>query len=211
MREDEAPFAEVTGYYGGRDRRWVMQVRAITRRAKPVFHTVLSGAEVWNAVGFTAEAAIFSAVRKSIPEVVAVYLPHGGCGFYEAVVQVGARRPGLGAEVIRETFRAFRSLQRVVVVDADVDLRDAIDVDWAITTRFKAETGLVVMPGEEGHILNPVVKIAADGKSGTVTKVGIDATVPLDDDPKKFERVRFKPVDLSRYTIRSSRPVRARR
>lgn len=201
VREAEGPFAEVTGYYAGRDRRRVMKVKAITRRKSPVFHTVLSGTEVWNAVGFTAEAAIFSAVNARIPEVCAVFLPPGGCGFYQAVVQVKNTRPAIAQDVIRETFNAFRSLQRVVVVDTDVNIFDAVDVDWAITTRFNADTGLVVLPNEEGHILNPVVKVNPDGKGGTVTKIGIDALVPYHEDREKFERVEFKRVDLARYDI----------
>jgi len=201
-REPEAPFAEVTGYYGGRDKRWVMRVKAITRRKRPVFHTVLSGQEVWNAVGFTAEAAIFHAVRSRIPEIRAVFLPPGGCGFYEAVVQVENTRPGIGQEVIRETFRAFRSLQRVIAVDPDVDIHNPVDVDWAVTTRFNADRDLIVLPGEEGHILNPMVTVDADGKGGRITKVGMDAMIPYEDrTSEKFERVRFKEVDLVKYDI----------
>jgi 2,5-furandicarboxylate decarboxylase 1 len=124
------------------------------------------------------------------------------------VVQVRKPRPGIAQEVIRATFRAFRSLQRVTVVDSDVDLFDASDVDWAITTRFDAAAGLVVLPNEEGHILNPVVRINPDGKGGTVTKIGIDATVPPGADAAKFERVEFKRVDLARYDIRAARPRR---
>jgi len=202
LREPEAPFAEVTGYYGGRDRRWVMRVRKITRRRKPLFHTVLSGQEVWNAVGFTAEAAIFHAVHGKIPEVKAVYLPPGGCGFYQAVVQVANRRPGIGKDVIAATFAAFGSLQRVVVVDTDVNLYDAVDVDWAITTRFDADRDLVILPDQPGHILNPIVRADADGRGGRVTKVGIDALVPFDAERDRYARVKFKDVDLSSYDIR---------
>jgi 2,5-furandicarboxylate decarboxylase 1 len=202
VREYEAPFAEVTGYYGGRDKRWVMKVKAITRRKHPVFHTVLSGREVWNAVGFTAEAAIFHAVKAKIPQLKAVFLPPGGCGFYQAVVQVENSRPGVGQDAIRETFRAFRSLQRVIAVDTDVNIHDPVDVDWAVTTRFNADTGLIVLPGEEGHILNPMVHVNADGKGGTVTKVGMDAMVPYHEQNQKFERVRFREVDLTDYDIK---------
>lgn len=200
VREMEAPFAEVTGYYGQPDRRWVMRVKAITRRAQPVFHTVLSGQEVWNAVGFTAEAAIFSALKAKIPEVRAVYLPPGGCGFYAAVVQVENTRPGLGPEVIQGTFAAFKSLQRVTVVDTDVDLFDAVDVEWAVTTRFDPAKDLIVLPDQEGHILNPVVKINPDGKGGTITKLGIDAMAPYQGG-FPFQRVRFQDVDLRRFDI----------
>lgn len=206
VREPEGPFAEVTGYYAGRDRRWVMKVKAITRRAEPVFHTVISGMEVWNAVGFTAEAAIYHAVKRAIPELVAVYLPHGGCGFYEAVVQVRNTRKDIGKEAIRETFRAFRPLQRVVVVDTDVDLRNAVDVDWAITTRFDPDRDLVILPGEDGHILNPMVAINPDGKGGTVTKMGMDALVPYGAPRERFERVKFRDVDLARYEIVENQP-----
>ena len=202
VREFEAPFAEVTGYYGGRDKRWVMKVNAITRREKPVFHTILSGQEVWNAVGFTAEAAIFHAVNTKIREVRAVFLPPGGCGFYEAGGQGENTRPGIAQDVIRETFRAFRSLQRVIAVDTDVDIYSAVDVDWAVTTRFNPDTDLMVLQGEEGHILNPMVTLDPDGKGGKVTKVGMDAMVPYDQKGEKFERVRFLEVDLERYDIK---------
>lgn len=202
VREFEAPFADVTGYYTERDKRWVMKVNAITRREKPVFHTILSGQEVWNAVGFTAEAAIFHAVNAKIPEVKAVFLPPGGCGFYEAVVQVENTRARIGQDVIRETFRAFRSLQRVIAVDTDVDIFNPVDVDWAVTTRFNADTDLMVLPGEEGHILNPMVTLNPDGKGGTITKVGMDAMVPFDQKGGKFERVQFQEVDLKRYDIK---------
>jgi len=201
-REYEAPFAEVTGYYGGRDKRWVMKVKAITRRKHPVFHTVLSGQEVWNAVGFTAEAAIFHAVKAKIPQLKAVFLPPGGCGFYQAVVQVENSRPGVGQDAIRETFRAFRSLQRVIAVDTDVNIHDPVDVDWAVTTRFNADTGLIVLPGEEGHILNPMVHVNPDGKGGTVTKLGMDAMIPYHEQNEKFRRVRFREVDLTNYDIK---------
>jgi 2,5-furandicarboxylate decarboxylase 1 len=200
VREPEAPFAEVTGYYGQRADRWVMRVKAITRRRAPVFHTVLSGREVWNAVGFTAEAAIFAALRERIPEVRAVHLPPGGCGFYAAVVQVENTRPGLGPEVIRGAFAAFRSLQRVTVVDTDVDLFDAVDVEWATTTRFDPGKDLLILPDQEGHILNPVVRVDADGKGGRITKVGIDAMAPFDGG-FAFRRVRFADVDLGRHDI----------
>jgi 2,5-furandicarboxylate decarboxylase 1 len=202
VREEEGPFAEVTGYYASREKRLVMKVKAITHREKPIFHSLLSGQEVWNAVGFTAEAKIFFMVKKKVPQLRAVYLMPGGCGFYAAVVQVATSlEQDVGKKAIQETFKTFPPLQRVIAVDTDVDLYDPIDVDWAITTRFNPDKDLIIMKRQAGHILNPMVQVRKDGKSGTVTKMGIDATVPV---PRtsRFERVKFKDVNLQDYEIR---------
>jgi len=200
VRQAEGPFAEVTGYYASRAKRWVMRVLAVTRRKNPVFHSLLSGKEVWNAVGFTAEAKIFSLVKQKIPQLKAVYLDHGGCGFYGVVIQLDKDQAGIGKEAIKETFKAFEPLQRVVVVDNDVDLYDPNEVNWAITTRFNPDRDLIILPDQTGHILNPMVKINPDGKGGTVTKMGIDATAPY---PRtdNFRRVSFMDVNLKNYTI----------
>jgi len=194
VREPEGPFAEVTGYYGKRDSRWVMQVKAITHQRNPIFHSVLSGQEVWNAVGFTAEAKIFVTVNQKVPALKAVYLPPGGCGFYKAVIQLDKSREGIQDEAIRETFKAFPSLQWVVAVDKDVNIYDPVDVDWAITTRFNAKKGFITLPDQPGHILNPMVE------EGLVTKIGVDATAPY---PRTdtFERVQFQDVTLKNYKI----------
>ena len=200
VKEPEGPFAEVTGYYASRDKRWTMRVKAITHRKNPVFHSLLSGQEVWNAVGFTAEAKIFATVRKKVPQLKAVYLSPGGCGFYGAVVQVAKDGPTVGLDAIRETFDAFKPLQRVVAVDTDVNLYDPIDVNWALTTRFNPDTDLILMENQWGHILNPMVKINPDGKGGTVTKMGMDATAPYPPSDR-FERVSFKEVSLDDYEI----------
>lgn len=200
VREREGPFAEVTGYYASRGKRWVVRVLALTRRERPVFHSLLPGKEVWNAVGFTAEAKIFSMVSQKVPQLRAVYLDHGGCGFYGAVIQLNKNRAGIGKVAIKEAFRAFEPLQRVVAVDTDVDLYDPNDVNWAITTRFDPDKDLVILPNQTGHILNPMVKIDPDGKGGTVTKMGIDATAPYPM-TEKFRRVEFMEVDLGDYEI----------
>lgn len=91
------------------------------------------------------------------------------------------------------------------MVDGDVDIFDPVDVEWAITTRFNADTGLLVLPNEEGHILNPMVTIAPDGSSGTITKLGMDATIPPGD-KQRFERVLYKAVDLDDYDIAAREP-----
>lgn len=199
-REMEGPFAEVTGYFASREKRWVMRVLAITHRKDAIFHSLLSGQEVWNAVGFTAEAKIFVTVKKKIPQLKAVYLDHGGCGFYGTVIQLEKDRAGIGKEAIKETFKVFESLQRVVAVDSDVNLYDPNDVNWAITTRFNPDTDLVILENQPAHILNPMVRINPDRKSGTVTKMGVDATVPYPR-TKAFERVSFRDVHLKNYEI----------
>jgi 2,5-furandicarboxylate decarboxylase 1 len=200
VREREGPFAEVTGYYASQGKRWVMRVKTITHQKSPVFHSLLSGQEVWNALGFTAEAKIYATVKKKIPELRAVYLNPGGCGFYGAVVQVEKAREGIGKQAIMETFKAFSTLQRVVGVDTDVDVYDPVDVDWAITTRFNPDTDLIILKNQPGHILNPMVRRNKDGKGGTVTKIGLDATAPYPR-TRKFERLRFKDINLKDYQI----------
>ena len=194
VREPEGPFAEVTGYYAQMDKRWVMQVKAITHQRNPVFHSVLSGQEVWNAVGLTAEAKIFVTVNKEVPDLKAVYLPPGGCGFYGAVIQLDKSKEGVQEKAILETFKSFPSLQWVVAVDTDVNIYDAVDVEWAFTTRFNAKKGFIILKDEPGHILNPMVQ------GGLVTKIGVDATAPY---PRTsaYERVKFKEVNLKDYVI----------
>ena len=195
VREPEGPFAEVTGYYGQLDNRWVMRVKTITHQKNPIFHSVLSGQEVWNAVGFTAEAKIFVTVKSKVPDLKAVYLPPGGCGFYGAVIQLEKSKEGVQDQAILETFKAFPSLQWVVAVDIDVNIYDPIDVEWAYTTRFNAQKGFIILKDQEGHILNPMVQ------GGLVTKVGVDATAPYPRTPP-FERVKFKEVNLKDYVIK---------
>jgi len=195
VREPEGPFAEVTGYYAQKEKRWVMQVKAITHQRNPVFHSLLSGQEVWNAVGLTAEAKIFVTVNKEVPDLKAVYLPPGGCGFYGAVIQLEKSKEGVQDKAIHETFKAFSSLQWVVAVDSDVNLYDAVDVEWAFTTRFNAKKGFIILKDDPGHILNPMVE------GGLVTKIGVDATAPF---PRTsaFERVKFKEVNMKNYVLR---------
>jgi 2,5-furandicarboxylate decarboxylase 1 len=81
IRESEGPAAEVTDYYAQQDKRWVVHVKAVTRREKPIYHTIILGREVYNAVGLMAESSIFNQVSQLVPGVKAVFLTYGGCGF----------------------------------------------------------------------------------------------------------------------------------
>ncbi len=194
IRELEGPAAEVTGYHAQPDRRWTVRVKALTRRQEPIWHHIIPGREVYNAVGLMAEASIYRTVKRLVPALQDVYLSHGGCGFYHAIIQLKKDREGIQRNAILATFAAFPSLKMVVAVDEDVNIWDPVDVEWAMATRFRPERGIILVPEAAGHELNPTT----DGGIGT--KMGVDATSPY---PRtfRFERVQFQPVDLSKYTI----------
>jgi 2,5-furandicarboxylate decarboxylase 1 len=194
---DEGPFAEVTGYYARREPRPVVRVRAIHARPNPVFQTILSGAEVWNSVGLLGEANVLATLKRQIPGVQDVYFTHGGCGFYHAVVSLAQKRAGWGKQAIMATFAAFPPLKMVTVVDDDVNIRDASDVEWAMATRLDAKAGIVTIDKVFGHGLNPGFPDYLG------TKVGFDCTRPY---PHSYEydRAAYRHVSLDDVEITHS-------
>jgi 2,5-furandicarboxylate decarboxylase 1 len=187
--EPEGPFAEVTGMYAQRDDRWVVKVNAISHRRKPIFHTLLSGKEVYNSVGLLGEAAVFRAVSQEVPSVTGVYFTHGGGGFYHAVVSMAKSSDGEPKLAIEATMKAFPPLKQVTVVDDDVNIYDASDVEWAMAQRWRPDSGTFMYPNQKGHELN------ATFPDGTGTKVGFDATCPYPKSPR-YERIAFLDVEV---------------
>ena len=194
VREPEGPFGEVSGYYATKDNRWVVHIKAITRRNNPIIHTLLPGAEVYNYVGLTAEAAVFRSVSAKMGGILNIHLAHSGGGFYTAVVQMEPKEPGLVKQAIMATFDAFPPLQIVTVVNSDIDIFDAVDVQWAMATRFNPDKDMIILPNSYGHELNPQVE------NGKVTKIGFDCTCPIPR-PASFTRVAFKETDLNKYSV----------
>ena len=193
-REWEGPFAEVTGYYGLKGKRWVIKVKGITRRKEPIYHTILAGKEIWNSVGLLAEASTWRLLTGLIPGVTGVHFSHGGCGFYHCIVRIKKTREGMGKNAIMAAFSALPAMKMVTVVDDDVDIYNPEEVEWAMATRLNAEKGLVVIKDAVGHELNPSTQ------GGVGTKIGFDATCPYPRE-EKYERIQAKQVDLSKYQI----------
>jgi 2,5-furandicarboxylate decarboxylase 1 len=154
-----------------------------------VFQSILSGKEVYNSVGLLGEANVLNLLQIQVPGVKDVYFPHGGCGFYSAVVQIDQQRAGWARQAILATFAAFPPLKIVTVVDDDVDIYDPSDVEWALATRLDPRGGIIVLDDIFGHGLNPSFPDYLGNK------VGFDATQPHPH-RQEFERAKVKEVSL---------------
>ncbi len=193
IREPEGPYAEVTGYYASRDPRWVFEVTAISRRRKPIFHTILTGHEVRQAYASVAEAGVFEQIRSAVPNVTAVHFSDGSVP-YSLVVQLDTSGDGTPRDAIDAAYGSLVFLKTVTVVDTDVNIFDIGDVEWAVATRCRYETDQLQLPECDGHRLNPMVE------QGKWVRVGIDATVPLPR-KEKYVRAAMQDIDLSNFAI----------
>ncbi|MEM1990498.1 MAG: UbiD family decarboxylase, partial [Candidatus Bathyarchaeia archaeon] len=87
------------------------------------------------------------------------------------------------------------SLKHAVIVDADINVFNPEEVEWAIATRFQGDEDLLIIRNARGSTLDP----SADMETGLTTKVGIDATRPLGAEKEKFEKAR---IPLTERAIR---------
>ena len=179
VHEPEGPFGEFTGYASHRSTQNVFVAHRIRMRRDAYYHSVVSGMSRDHILisCITREGELLNALRKNLPNVRAVHVPHKTCGAFMAIVSMKKISDGEPKMAMLNALGTELYTKYVIVVDEDVDIHDMDDVMWALATRVRAEKDILMMPGVKSAIIDPT----SDPKTFTVTKMGIDATAPLDD------------------------------
>jgi UbiD family decarboxylase len=176
VHEPEGPFSEFTGYASYRSTQNVFVAHRIRMRRDALFHSVTSGMSRDHILisCITREGEILNALRRNLPNVRAVHVPHTTCGAFMAFISMKKIADGEPQMAIMATLGTELYTKYVVVVDDDVDIFSVNDVLWAVATRMRADKDIVFIPGAKGAILDPT----SDPENFTLTKMGIDATRP---------------------------------
>jgi UbiD family decarboxylase len=176
VHEPEGPFGEFTGYASYRSTQNVFVAHRIRMRRDAMFHSVTSGMSRDHILisCITREGEILNTIRRNLPNVRAVHVPHTTCGAFLAIVSMKKTAEGEPQMAMMATFGTELYTKYVIVVDEDVDIFNMNDVMWAVATRVRAEKDIIFIPGAKGAILDP----SSDPETFTLTKMGIDATKP---------------------------------
>jgi len=176
VREPEGPFSEFTGYASHRSTQNVFVAKHVRMRRDAIYHSVVSGMSQDHILVscITREGEILNALRRNLPNVRSVHVPHTTCGAFMAFVSMKKTAEGEPQMAMMATFGTELYTKYVIVVDDDVDIFNMNDVLWAIATRVHAEKDIVLIPGCKGAIIDPT----SDPQTFTLTKMGIDATRP---------------------------------
>jgi len=183
----EGPFVDLTDTYDIIRKQPVINLEKMhIKKDNPHYHGIIpAGFEHKLLQGLPQEPRIFKSVKNAVPTVENVVLTEGGCCWLHAAISINKQTEGDGKNAIMAALSAHPSLKHCVVVDSDVDVFDAEDVEYAIATRVKGDRDIMIVPNVRGSSLDPVAE-----SDGTTTKIGVDATKSLKT-PEKFERVSF--------------------
>lgn len=183
----EGPFVDLTDTYDIiRDQPVINLEKMHIKKNNPCYHAIIpAGFEHKLLQGLPQEPRIFKSVKNAVPTVENVVLTEGGCCWLHAAVSINKQTEGDGKNAIMAALSAHPSLKHCVVVDTDVNVFDAEDVEYAIATRVKGDRDIMIVPNVRGSSLDPVAE-----SDGTTTKIGVDATKSLKT-IEKFERVSF--------------------
>ena len=180
VHEPEGPFGEFTGYASFRSTQNVFVAKRIRMRRDAWFHSVVSGMSRDHILisCITREGEILNALKRNLPNVRAVHVPHKTCGAFLAIVSMKKVAEGEPRMAMLTALGTELYTKQVIVVDEDVDICDLEDVMWAVATRVKAEKDVLMVPGVKAAIIDPT----SDPATFTVTKMGIDATAPINEE-----------------------------
>jgi UbiD family decarboxylase len=195
VHEAEGPFGEYTGYSTSRSTQNVFAVKAITRKAKPIYLDLIPGYSAEHLLlGRAAkEAHVFERLKEVVPTLLALNYPKSGTHFH-AYLSMKKTAEGQPRHAMMLLFGLDPYVKFAVAVDEDIDVFNEEEILWAMATRFQADTNLFVVPKVFCNRLDPS---SVDGMSA---KLGIDATAPLDWD---VERTTLPPaaVEAARRLI----------
>lgn len=181
-RASEGPFVDITGTRDLMREEPVVRLTRMMTREDFIYQGLLpAGGEHQMLMGVPYEPLIFKAVSR-VAKVKDVVLTPGGCCYFHAVVQIEKQTEDDPRRAIEAALQAHRSLKHVLIVDADIDMHNPVDLEYAIATRVKGDEDIILFPNVMGSTLDP------RSNEGITTKIGVNATARLDR-LWKFERV----------------------
>lgn len=195
-RVADGPYGEYPGCYSEAKQAPVLKVTAITMRKNPIYQTALTGMPVTEnhtLIEYANAAVIYREAMKIVPEVRDVYVTPGGTFRHHVVVSIKKRHDDEARNLILALLALGIGLKQVTVVDDDIDIRNATEVEWALSTRMQPDRDLIVIPRIACSTLDPSVP-----KPRSTAAWGIDATVPVADHAK-YEKVLIPGVEKIKY------------
>ncbi len=175
----DGPFGDHMGYYGLPEASPLIRVDTITHRQDPIYLATFSGRppkeEAMLAIALN---RIYTPLlRQQIPEIVDFFLPMDALSYKLAVISIKKSYPGQARRAALAFWTAlvqFTYTKFVVVVDADIDIRDPSQVVWAIASK--------VDPARDVFILEDTPFDSLDfacEKIGLGARMGMDATTKI--------------------------------
>lgn len=180
---DEGPFVDITGTMDPVRKQHVFEIKKMTHRDNPMYHQIVPALpEHKLLMGMPREPAVFNAVN-AICDCRDVSFTSGSCGWLHGAVSIRKKRASDGINALRAAFKAHPSMKHCIAVDDDIDVTDPEQLEWAMATRFQGKRDMLIFE-EKGSTLDP-----SAAKDRVTSKLGFDATIPLNKDRKDFLRV----------------------
>lgn len=170
--EDEGPFGDFMEFYVPVMPNNIFHITAITHRKRPILQSIHAGSrDDVTLLATPREAAIRTMLKSMNVDVRQISLQL--CNNYlTGAVAIRKQLEDEPKNVMMGAFATFKFLKNFIVVDHDVNVDDPKEILWALSTRLRAEKGIWVVPNAVGF--------GRDAYGIHTTKLGIDATAPLD-------------------------------
>ena len=194
--EPKGRFGEFTRLMGGLHWNPVVRINAITMRRDAMYYALHMPWENTWLMAPMRYAAIRQALNTAGIRIKDINVTLGGCGFWHAVVSI-KKQAGEGKNALLAALSVM-DLKHVVVVDDDIDVFNAMDVEWAIATRVQGDRDVMIIPGSRAKPLDPSLAVTPPGVVPTGAKVGIDATISEGIPRERFERISYAYTDRAK-------------
>lgn len=191
VREEEGPFGEFPGYFtAAMGKNPIFQVKAITMR-KDAIYKPMNSFRTENAMygGISLAAAQYKNI-KQVGGGVDLKTVHVLPELFTVIVQLSSKFIGEAKNCLLAALSGtYLHPKLAIAIDEDVDIYDAADVMWAISTRVNPIEDVIVIPATmRGHPMDISLDLlqipGSKGWQRLGSKVAIDATKPSLADPE---------------------------
>ncbi len=170
----EGPFGDHTGFYSLEDQYPLFHLTCITHRRNPVYATTIVGPPPMEDghMGYAIERIFLPLMRKQFPEIVDYHMPFEGIFHNLMIVSIRKSFPGHARKVMNAIWSLPQAMftKCIVVVDADVNVREPREVVWKALNHIDPERDIQ-------FALGPVDSLDHSSRLPNFgSKMGIDAT-----------------------------------